>query len=860
MGLRFRRGWFRLFRRRYWDEERARELEAYLEIETDENITRGMTPEEARYAARRKLGNLTLIREEIYHMNSFGWLEAVWDDVRVAVRKLVKTPSFTLVAVLTLALGIGANTAIFSVVYAVLFRPLPFKDAGRLVMVWETWRGDSRSVVSAATFRDWKEQSKTLERMATWQGWGGRILIDGEPTDVPGPRVTSDFFDVLGVMPARGRPFTSEEQRQDGLRVVILADSLWRRLGADPDLPGKTVEINRAAHKVVGIMPPGFNFPEGDEVWFPLPPNVLAKVEGHSMRVVAKLKPGINLAQAQTEMDTIAARLRQANPKENEGIGVNVVSLHEQTVGEVRRTLLVLLGAVGCLLLIACANAASLMLARATAHKREFALRRALGASRGRLIRYVLGESFLLALAGGGLGIVWAYFGVRAFVALDPVKLPRIQEVAVNPRMLLFALALSVFTGVLFGLAPALRSSRPDLNEELKEGSERQWGKPSRSRGRSALAVAQVALSVVLLTGAGLLLHSFIRRVSVPLGFRPEGLLAVELPWGINPHIDELLDRLRALPGVQSVGAAASFPNDPPGTSAPIEVEGVPVRRGAEVYAGKTPVTPDYFRAAGIALRRGRFIADSDTATAPKVAVINEALARRCFQGQDPLGRHIRFSNDIWFTVVGIIGNVKGFGVDGDPMPNVYFSRPQGGWGNGVYVLIRTTIPPSGVAAMVRKEIRSWNKNIVISRLAPIEDLLSDSVTVPRFYMLLVLAFAALALTLAAVGVYGLLNYSVGSRTHEIGVRMALGAERGDVLEMILRQGLALIMIGVVLGLAGAWASTRALESMLFQVHARDAATFVGACLVLIVVGLLACYLPARRATKVDPMVALRYE
>ena len=850
----------RFFRRRYWDKERARELEAYLEIETDENIARGMSPEEAHYAAHRKLGNTTLIREEIYHMNSFGWLEAVWDDVRIAVRKLVKTPSFSLVAVLTLALGIGANTAIFSVVYAVLLRPLPFKDPGRLVMVWETWRGDSHSVVSAANFRDWKEQSKTLEHMSTWWGFGGSIVINGEPTAIMGDCVTSEFFGALGVMPARGRPFTSEEQRQDGLRVVILSDSLWRRLGADRALPGKTVEINRGPYRVVGIMPPRFNFPEGDEVWLPLPPSVLAKVEGHSLRVVAKLKPGISLAQAQTEMDTIAARLRQANPKDNEGIGVNVVSLHEQKVGEVRRALLILLGAVGCLLLIACANVASLMLARATTHKREFALRRAMGASRGRLIRYVLGESILLALAGGGLGMVWAYFGVRAFVALDPVKLPRIQEVAVNPRMLLFTLLSSLFTGILFGLAPALRSSSPELNEELKEGSERQWGKPSRSRGRSALAVAQVALSVVLLTGAGLLLHSFIRRVSVPLGFRPEGLLAVELPWGINPHIDELLDRLRALPGVQSAGAAASFPNDPPDTSAPLEVEGVPVRRGAEVYAGKTPVTPDYFRAAGIALRRGRFIAASDTATAPRVAVINEALARCCFQGQDPLGRHIRVGNDIWFTVVGIIGNVKGFGVDGDPMPNVYFSRLQEEWGNGVNVLIRTTIRPSGAAGMVRKEIRSWNKNVRIFRLETVADLLSDSVTVPRFYMLLVLAFAALALTLAAVGVYGLLNYSVGSRTHEIGVRMALGAERGDVLEMILGQGLALIMIGVVLGLAGAWATTRALESMLFQVHARDAATFVGACLVLIVVGLVACYLPARRATKVDPMVALRYE
>jgi putative ABC transport system permease protein len=348
--------------------------------------------------------------------------------------------------------------------------------------------------------------------------------------------------------------------------------------------------------------------------------------------------------------------------------------------------------------------------------------------------------------------------------------------------------------------------------------------------------------------------------VSVPLGFRPDGLLAVELPWNVNPHIDDLLERLRGLPGVQSAGAAASFPIDAPGTNAPIEVEGVPATPGVELDAGKTPVTADYFRAAGIALRQGRYIAASDTATAPRVAVINQALARRCFQGQNPIGRHIRFAGDPWLTVVGIVSNVKGFGVDGDPMPNVYFSRQQTEWGNGVYVLIRTTLPPYSMADLVRNEIHSWNKNVTISALAPIEDLLSESVSVPRFYMMLVLAFAALALTLAVVGVYGLLNYSVQNRTHEIGVRMALGAERVDVLEMVLGHGFTLVMAGVLLGLAGAWASTRALESMLFQVHARDAVTFIAASLVLVVVGLLACYVPARRATKVDPMVALRYE
>ncbi len=786
-------------------------------------------------------------------------------DVRYGIRSLRKNPGFTAVAVLTLALGIGANTAIFSVVYSVLLRPLPFKDPSRLVMVWETWerRGENRLVVSAGDFNDWKEQSKTLEHLTTMEGYRSVITVDGEPSEIPGVQVSANFFDALGVKPARGRLFSQEEQQHDGFRVVIISDSLERRLGGGLTPIGKTVQLDREPYTVVGIMPPGFSFPSDEDVWFPLPQDALGHDRNNSnFRVLGKLKPGVSLAQAQSEMDTIAARLRQAYPENNGryGVGVNLVSLQEQITGEVRSALLLLLAAVGCLLLIACANVANLMLARATDRRREFAVRLALGASRWQLIRSVLAESILLALVGGALGVGGAYLGVRAFVAFDPVKLPRIQEIGVNPSMLLFALLVAISTGVLSGLVPAFRSSRPDLNETLKDGSERHCGGPSHTLARGALAIAQIALSIVLLTGAGLLLRSFIQRVSVPLGFRPEGVLAVELPWSVNSRIDQLLERLRGLPGVQFAGAATTFPNEPPGSSGDFEIEARPMEPGEELHAGATVVTPDYFRAAGMALREGRFIAPSDTATAPPVAVINEALAHRYFQGQDPIGRHIRYGDPHWHTIVGVAGNVKGFGVDGDPMPNIYFSRQQADWGNGVCVVIRTAVPPSSMAGVVRKEIRSWNKSLLIERLAPVEDMLAKSVTIPRFYMLLVLTFAALAITLAAVGVYGLLNYSVAHRTHEIGVRMALGAERGDVFEMVLRQGFTLILTGVVFGLAGAWVSTRALESMLFQVHARDAAAFGGACLVLIAVGLLACYLPARRATKVDPMVALRHE
>jgi putative ABC transport system permease protein len=858
-----------LLRRWQFDADLEEEMRLHRELREKEQIERGLSPEEARYAVSRQFGNPLVLREESRDMWGWNWLEDSFQDIRVGMRTLRKNPGFAAVTVLTLALGIGANTAIFSVVYAVLLRPLPLNNPGRLVMIWETqeqWH-TKRAVVAPGNFVDWKEQSQTIEQMAA-MGCGLRVVtIQGEPTQIGSVLVTRGFFEAPGVRPLRGRPFSSQEQGQPGFRVAVVSDSLWRRLGADPNLIGKTIQIGKSLqltqepYTVVGIMPPGFNFPSNTDIWFPFPQDTLGtQRDNHFLRVVGRLKPGVTLAQAQSEMNTIAARLRQAYPKDNDGIGANVVSLQEETVGKVRRALLVLLGAVGCLLLIACANVANLMLARATTRQREFALRLVLGSSRWRVTRYVLAESTLLAVLGGALGVVGAYWGVRAFVAFDPVDLPRIREVAVNPSMLLFALIVAIATGLLCGLAPAWRSSRPDLNEALKEGSERQGGGPFRTRVRSGLAIAQIALSMVLLSAAGLLLRSFIQRVSVPLGFRPEGVLAVELPWTVRSHIDELLERLRALPGVQSAGAATSFPNEPPYSWGPMEIEGRPVTSGEQVDAGETEVTPDYLRAAGMTLREGRFIAASDTAKAPPVAVINEALARRCFPGQDAMGKHIRRGGDTWYTVVGIVGNMKGFGVHGDPMPNIYFSRLQNDWGSFVYALIRTSVPPSSLARAVRKEIHVWNKNVAIVKLAAVEDLLADSVTVPRFYMLLVLAFAALALTLAAVGVYGLLNYSVAHCTHEIGVRMALGAERGDVLGMILRQGSTLILIGVALGIAGAWASTRALESMLFQVHPTDALTLVGACLVLMAAGLLACSLPARRATKVDPMVALRYE
>jgi putative ABC transport system permease protein len=772
--------------------------------------------------ARRKFGSAALLLED--SRQAWGWagVEAWAADVKYAVRALRKDPGFTAVAVLTMALGIGACTAVFSVVNAVLLRPLPFREPARLMMVWETREtlGEDRVVVSYQNFRDWKEQSRSFEQMAVFVGDGVRMNVGGEPAMIRASRVSAEFFPALGVQPMLGRTFVPEETRIAGVPVTVLSYSMWRRLGGDRNLVGKSVQFDREVFTVVGVMPRGFAFPSDSELWFPLASNDDRNSGGaHYLRVIGRLKPGVTVTQSQTETRTIAARLKLSHPDANQGIGANVVPLTEQIVGEARRALLVLMGAVSCVLLIACANVANLLLVRSTSRRRELALRLALGAGRWRIARCLLSESVLLALAGAVLGVAAAYWLVRAFVAFDPIHLPRIHEVAMDGGVLLYALGAAIATGLLFGLAPALGASKPGLGNWLKEGPGAPGGGEFRkNRGRNLLAAAQIGLAVTLLIGAGLLLRSFVMRVSVPLGFRPEGVLGAQLPWNVNPHIEDLLARLGALPGVQAAGAATAFPQDAAGTSCDgcLEIEGRPKREGKQWVTGNMVATPGFFRAAGMTLRRGRFFTAADGDTAPKVAVINEALAKRDFQDEDPIGRHVRWGTPDWVTVIGVAGNVKGFGVAGDPMPAIYFPNHQADWGNGVQVLVRTMVPPLSLAGAIRKEMRSWNKRMIIGEFDTLDNLLAESVAAPRFYMVLVVGFALLASVVSAVGVYGTVNYSVARRTHEIGIRMALGAQRGDVLAMILRQGLGLVAAGVALGLAGAFLSTRVLETLLF--------------------------------------------
>jgi putative ABC transport system permease protein len=795
---------------------------------------------------------------------SHAWAQGLGHDLKRALRMVSRSRGFSAIVILTMALGIGATTAVFSVVNAVLLRPLPFKQADRLTMVWENWTRQHRDqvVVSPGNFTDWKRLSRSFESMAAVKGSSTTAVFDGEPTTIVGVSVSSEFFSTLGIQPAVGRPFAPEEQQKGGPRAVIVGRRLWRRLGSDPNLVGKTVRFMNQLYAVVGIMPQGFDFPNRAEVWFPLFLNPDER-GSHDLRVIARLRPGAKVTQAEAEMKSIAAGLATAYPAQNGGISASVVALQDQIVGDVRRSLVVLFATVICVLLIACANTANLLLVRGLSRTRDVAIRIAIGASRWQVIRSLLLEGVLLSLLGGAGGALWASWLVRLFVDLDPIRLPRVQEIGVDATVLLFALVTSVVTGIVFGLAPALRISRPDLASSIKEGALNQAGCHSRSSwGRFALTAAQIAISIVLLVGTGLLVRSFVLRVTVPIGFQPQRLLGADISYRAHRRIDQLLEQLRAVPGVEAAGAGTAFPQDGPGSTCDtcVQLEGQLLTDKRSRTTGLYTVTTDYFRAAGIPLQRGRFIGREDGAATLKAAVVNEAFAHEFMPGEDPIGRRFRWGNDPWLTIVGIAGNVSGFGMAGDPKPAVYLSNQQSDWGNGVYVLVRTAIPPANMAANVRTVIRSWDPRLLIDQFGPVETMLSASVTVPRFYMLFMAAFTALALAISALGLYATISQSVAQRTREIGIRMALGARPRDIQWKIIIEGCRTTAAGVAIGLACAWNSTRVVESLLFGVSCHDAQTFFIAAALFATVALLACYFPARRATGVDPVKALSAE
>ncbi len=820
-------------------------------------------------------------------------------DLRYGARMLAKRPGFTLVAIITLALGIGANTAIFSVVNAVLLRPLPFPQSERLAMVNTTnlARGFTNFGTSMPDFRAWRERNHTFEKMAAFNTTSFNISGTAEPERVTGAQVSADLFDVLGVSPVRGRAFTGEEEIFGKHHVVIVSEALWqRRFGAEAGLTDQTMTLNGEQYAIVGVMPRDFQFPDQTiALWTPL---ALADGSEYNTRgnywlgVVARLKPGVAAAQAQAEMDGIFRQLEQEDTLFG-GFGTQVVLLHEATVGGVKTALLVLLAAVGLVLLIACANVANLLLARAAARQREIAIRTALGAGRGRLIRQLLTESLLLGLAGGALGLLLAVWGVDALVGLGP-NVPRLAEIGIDRAVLIFTFALAILTSVIFGLVPALQSSKTDLNETLKESARSATGSARRRVLGNSLVVVEVALSFVLLAGAGLMINSLLRLQRVNPGFRTDHILTMQIslpsakyaqdrPELTAGFFQQLIERVKTLPGVEAAGMTSGLPLTNSGWGKLFTIEDRPAPKSLDDIPNVQyqQVSPDYFSTLGIPILKGRSFSERDTRDALPVAVINETLARRFFGDEDPTGKRLflgppeelvppgilppgfRFQH---FTIIGVIGDVRNNGLNQPLSTEIYtlhqqelaskFANPS----NYMYLAVRTTTEPSSLVGAIRHEVQELDREQPIADIATMEELLATSLSQSRFSTLLLGVFAGVALILAAVGIYGVMAYSVAQRTHEIGIRVALGAQAGDVLKLVIRQGLTLTIAGVAIGLGAALIITRVMTSLLYGVTATDPLTFAVIPVLLTGVALAASFIPARRATKVDPMVALRYE
>jgi len=868
------------WRRDRFDRELEEEVRFHLEMKAEEYVAAGMTPEEALTAARRRFGNETRMREMSRETWGFAMLDTLLQDVRFGARVLARNKGFTAVAVLTLALGIGANTAIFSVVNAVLLRPLPYENSHELVQIWGTQPQLNTAPMSPANFLDWREQNRVFERVAAYTGQNFNLSGVDEPERIRATRVSADLFELLRVRPTLGRAFLAEEDQHGGHRVVILSHALWqRRFGANPEIIGKTLTLNDQSYVVVGVMPPDFSFPRTTtEMWTPIAfsPGERGTRNTNYISVIARLKPGVTLEQARSEMEALARQQQEQYPEANAGIGVKLISYKEQVVGDTRPILLLLLGAVGFVLLIACANVANLLLARAAGRRKEMAVRSALGAGRRRVIRQLLTESVLLALVGGGLGLLLALWGINLLVALQPANIPRLAEVRIDRGVLLFASALSLLTGIAFGLAPALQATKLDLNGALKEGGKGTGEGAGRQRLRSILIVSEIALSLVLLIGAGLTIKSFWRLMQVDPGFNPENALTMVVSLPATRYAEpgrqvaffrQAIERVSNLPGVDAAGVTTDIPLFG-GNSTGFNVEGhPPYAPGQRPLAEYRSVSPGYFRAMGIPLLRGRTFTEQDGVDAPGVVIINETLARRYFPGEDPLGKRLGFSGPTdWREIVGVARDTRNYGLDEEVKPEAYMPYTQSapsylaGSISGMILVARTASDPQSMSAAIKREVQGLDGNLPVYNIKTMEQYLAESIAQRRFNMLLLTVFAGVAVLLAAVGLYGVMSYMVSQRTREIGLRMALGAQARDILGMAVRQGLVLIIIGIGVGLAGALALTRVMSGLLYGVSTTDPATFAAIVLLLALASLIACYIPARRATRVDPLTALRYE
>ena len=858
-----------------------REMRLHLEMQVDANIKSGMSQREAREKAMRSFGNLNRAVDAAYDVKGGGIFETLAQDIRYGVRMLAKHKAFTSVAVITLALGIGANTAIFSVVNELLLRPLPYRDADRVATLWEvTPEGRHQNTTSRTNFRAWREQNTSFQQMSAFTDQRMNLTGNGDPEELSVQLATPELFKVLGVEPLLGRTFLPNDDT-----VTVLSYGLWqRRFGGQSSVIGQPITLNDETFTIIGVMPPNFQFHikqrsgtgRPAELWsiLPMPVGGTGNQRGRFLGAVARLKDGVSVDQAAAELRTIEARLSDEAPQYNKNYSAEVIPLREQFFGNVRRPLWLMLGAVAFVLLIACANVANLLLSLATSREKEIAVRAALGARRFRIVRQLLTESLLLALLGSVMGLGFAWLGIKALVAISPGDLASLQTVGLNFTVLGWTLGVSLLTGIIFGLAPALHVSRLNLNDSLKDGGKSESGQASGSRRlRNALVVSEIALAVVLLASAGLLIRSFMRLQQVDRGFATDNILTmvVRLPearYREDPQLvqffSQALDRVRQLPTVRSAGIVNFLPlYGGLGSNTGFKILGQP-----EPPPGQEPSTDvrvadsGYFGSLGIPLLRGRNFSDSEQREAKHVILINEALARKHFPNQDPIGQRLdvaMFESPTPAEIIGIVGNVRYDSLIDEAPPAVYFPHPDLAY-PFMTLVVRTDGDPTAIAPAIQREIRALDANQPVSDVRTMNQVMSEWVARSRFNTLLLGLFAGLATLLSAVGIFGVMNYSVALRTRELGLRLAVGAQPRQVLLLVLKQGLLLTIVGVVLGLAAAFALTRLLSGLLFGVGAVDITTFTTISVLLVLVSLLACYLPARRAMRIDPLKALRYE
>ena len=876
-----------LFEKRRPDSELAAELESHVALHEEDNLRSGMAPKEARRQALIKLGGMEQAKQIYREQTSLPLLETLLQDVRYGLRMLCKNPGFSSVAIVTLALGIGANTAIFSVVNGVLLRQLSYKNPDQLVSMWSSRTDMDKSAFSLPDFIDYRDQNRTLEQISAFSAWNANLVNAGEPERVFGVRSSANIFQTLGVNAEIGRTLLDEDDNSRNPRVVVLSHGFWnRRFGMRADVLGKQLTLNDENFTVAGVLPPGFAFPGMDaDIVVPLVPDAdpLRKERASIsfLSVIGRLKEGVTPQQAETDLNAIASQLQRLYPVANASKkGTKLVPLQEELVGNFRLAFLVLSAAVGLVLLIACANLANLVLARASTRYREMAIRLAIGATRGRLVRQLLTENILLALLGGSLGLALTHPAMRSIIALSPASLPRAGEIDIDARVLLFTLLISLLSGVLFGFMPTLHISRESLTEELKGSGKGSVDTGRRNGVRNILILSEVALSLLLLISAGLLAKSFLRLQAVSPGFVTKNLLVMRLslpqaqfskPEMVTAFYEQLSTRIENLPGVQSVSATSVLPLSGSNTRINFIILG-----RAPLSLSEQPITqyrmtgPDYFHTMNIPILSGRDFTNRDTLHSQPVATINDSFARRYWPDQSPIGAHIKIDDNNKapreVEIIGVVGDVRHAGLHVDPAPETYVPISQipeenvSLLTNDMNWVVRASAEPLTLAAAVRREIQSVNGNVPTSNTKSMEQFLSSSLAPSRFNLFLLGIFAIAALLLASTGIYGVISYSVAQRTHELGIRMALGAQQLDMLKLVVGSGLKIVSMGVALGLVGAYILTRVMSKLLYGISVTDPSTFVSMSLLLIIIALLASYIPARRAAKVDPIIALRSE